>query len=127
MLQAQSSNQEEKNKKEKERKQAHRSLFIDRRRSKLRERERKKISARYTPLYAPVLSIDVGIRCCQCCRLCWRAVSEQMKVLVTYMDLLNINTTAIFLIITCHSIGIPITTISSLSSYNRGTHVCMSL
>lgn len=37
------------------------------------DRERKKkISARYTPLYAPVLSIDVGIRCCYCCRLCWQ-------------------------------------------------------
>ena len=39
------------------------------------ERERRgarKISARYTPLRAPVLSIDVSIRCCHCCRrLSW--------------------------------------------------------
>lgn len=36
------------------------------------ESERKKISARYTPLYVPILYIDVGIRCCHCCRLCWQ-------------------------------------------------------
>jgi hypothetical protein len=44
--------------------------------------EGKKISARYTPLYAPVLSIDVGIRCCHCCPLYWVAVNEQIEALV---------------------------------------------
>lgn len=98
-----------KREKERARKKAHRSLFIVRRSLKLgwergRERQRRKISARYTPLYAPVLSIDVSIRCCHSS---WPVeCTSRSKHRLHKRIFRKTYPTVIFFSITCHSLGI---------------------
>ena len=116
MLQAQSSEEEdddEDEEEEEERKRASAkestSFFVYRQTFakawvRTRERQRRKISARYTPLYAPVLSIDVSIRCCHSS---WPVeCTSRSKHHLHKRIFRKTNPTVIFFPITCHSLGI---------------------